>query len=83
MNATMTSPFSTAIPDRAIKPTAAEIENGMPRNSSANTPPVSARGTPEKMAAASLIDRTAITNNPKMRHRVSGTTTAKRFAANP
>ena len=36
----ITSPLSTATPDSAIKPTAAEIENGMPRSHSARTPPV-------------------------------------------
>ena len=39
MKDTITTPFSTATPDSAMKPTAAEIENGMPRRSSAATPP--------------------------------------------
>ena len=42
MNATMTRPFNTAMPDRAMKPTAAEIDSGMPRSHSDSTPPVSA-----------------------------------------
>ena len=32
----MTSPFSTATPDSAMNPTAAETENGMPRSHSAS-----------------------------------------------
>ena len=36
MKVTITSPFSTATPDRAMNPTAAEIENGMPRSHSAS-----------------------------------------------
>jgi hypothetical protein len=35
-----------------MKPTAAEIENGMPRAASARTPPVAAKGTFRKMIAA-------------------------------
>jgi hypothetical protein len=35
---TITSPFSTATPDRAMKPTAAEIENGRPHSQSAMLP---------------------------------------------
>ena len=48
MNVTITSPFSTATPESAMKPTAAEIENGMSRSHSATMPPVSASGTPVK-----------------------------------
>ena len=40
-----TRPLSTATPKSAMKPTAAEIENGSPRRISANTPPVAAIGT--------------------------------------
>ena len=36
-------PFSTAIPDNAIKPIAAEIDNGISRSNKAKTPPVSAK----------------------------------------
>lgn len=43
---TMTGPLSTAMPDRAMNPTAAEIENGAPRRNTACTPPTSASGTP-------------------------------------
>ena len=49
----ITRPFSTATPDSAMKPTAAEIENGMPRSHSAAMPPVSASGTALKTSSAS------------------------------
>ena len=38
MKVTITRPFRTAMPDRAMKPTAAEMENGMPRNARAAMP---------------------------------------------
>ena len=47
----ITRPFSTATPDSAMKPTPAEIENGMPRSHSATMPPVSASGTPLKTSS--------------------------------
>ena len=56
---TMTRPLSTAIPDSAMKPTAAEIEKSMPRTNSSNTPPTSANGTPVKTIAASRTDPNA------------------------
>ena len=37
---------ATATPESVMKPTAAEIENGIPRSHSSNMPPVSANGTP-------------------------------------
>ena len=40
-----TTPLSTATPKRAMNPTPAEIENGIPRSASATMPPVAARGT--------------------------------------
>ncbi len=46
MNEMITSPFSTATPDKAMKPTPALIESGMSRSTSAATPPVRASGTP-------------------------------------
>ena len=43
---------STATPESAMKPTPAEIENGIPRSQSAATPPTAAKGTPEKTRSA-------------------------------
>ncbi len=36
MKVSITSPFRTATPESAMNPTAAEIENGMPRSQSAS-----------------------------------------------
>ena len=52
MNVTSTRPFKTATPESAMKPTAAEIENGIPRSQSAATPPINASGTPVKTTSA-------------------------------
>ncbi len=57
MKLSITTPLSTATPERAMNPTPADIDSGMPRIRSAATPPVSASGTPEKTIAASLPDR--------------------------
>ena len=56
---TMTRPLSTAIPKRAMKPTAAEIEKSIPRTSRARTPPTRASGTPVKTMAASRTEPSA------------------------
>src|SRR3546814_2179598 len=60
MKVSITTPFSTATPDSAMKPTPAEIDIGMPLSSSASTPPVSASGTPEKTIAASFAERNSV-----------------------
>jgi hypothetical protein len=44
-----------------MKPTAAEIENGMPRAASARMPPVAAKGTFRKMIAAGWPRRSSCT----------------------
>ena len=49
-----TTPFSTATPKSAMKPTPAEIENGRPRRASAKTPPMAANGTFRKMSSGGL-----------------------------
>ena len=81
MKLTMTSPLSTATPDRAINPTPAEIEKGISRSHKARTPPVSARGTPLKITSASRRDPKASTNKPSIRASVTGTTIIKRLEA--
>ncbi len=55
----MTRPFSTATPESAIKPTAAETDIGMPRNHSAATPPESASGTAVNTSSASRTEPSA------------------------
>ena len=46
---------STATPERAMKPMAAEIENGMSRSQRANTPPTQPKGTPLKTRSVSTM----------------------------
>lgn len=48
----ITSPLRTATPDNAMNPTAAEIENGRPRDQSAAIRLIPARGTPVNTTAA-------------------------------
>ena len=50
MRETSTRPFRTATPNKAMKPTAAEIEKGRSRTVSARTPPTKANGTPVTVA---------------------------------
>ena len=78
MNDNITNPLSTAIPDNAIKPTPADIESGISRNHSANTPPVSASGTPVNIINASRNEPNTTTNNTKITNKVAGTTNDKR-----
>ncbi len=81
MKAIITRPLSTATPESAMKPTAEEIDSGMPRSASATTPPVSAKGTPLKTMAASFADPNATNRSAKMIPSVTGTTTARRWLA--
>ena len=81
INETSTNPFRIAIPDNAIKPTAADIEKGMPRRYRAKIPPVSANGTPEKIMSESFIEPSAKNKSKKIRTSVTGTTMLKRSDA--
>ncbi|CZH23989.1 Uncharacterised protein [Legionella pneumophila] len=77
----MTRPFNTATPDKAINPTPAEIDKGMPRNHKAKTPPVNAKGIPVNTKRASLTLPKLINSNRKMPNKVIGTTICKRWEA--
>ena len=55
-NETNTKPFNTATPNKAINPTAAEIDNGIPLNHKKMTPPVRANGIPVNTRAEFLIE---------------------------
>ena len=46
-------PFKTATPERATKPTAAEMEKGIPRIHTEVKPPVNAKGMPLNTRSAS------------------------------
>jgi hypothetical protein len=77
----MTRPLSTATPERAIKPTPAEIERGIFRSQSATIPPVKAKGTPVKTSRPSLKLPKVLYRKRKMSSRAIGTTMVRRFAA--
>ncbi len=81
MNDSITSPFSTATPDSAINPTAAEIDSGMPRSQSASTPPVSANGMPVKTSRPSRRLPNMTNSSAKTSSSASGTTMPSRCVA--
>lgn len=81
MKAMMTSPLSTATPDSAIKPTPALMDNGIPRRSSAATPPVNASGTPENTSAASAADPMPMNSSRNTSSNATGTTIVSRLVA--
>ena len=81
MKVNITSPLSTATPDSAMKPTAAETENGMPRSQSATIPPDSASGTALKTSSASRAEPSAANRIRKIIAKQAGTTMARRCRA--
>ena len=82
MNAIITTPFSTATPDSAMKPTPAEIEKrDVAQPQRRDTPPVSASGTPLKTIAASRAEPNAMNSRPKMISSAAGTTICRRLLA--
>ena len=64
-----------------MKPTPAEMENGMPRSASAKTPPVAANGTLRKMSAAGRSEPNVKYEHGEDEASASGTTTASRRLA--
>ena len=81
MYVSITNPFSTATPDSAMKPTAAETENGMPRNQSATMPPDSASGTALKTSSASRPEPSAANRIKNIIAKHAGTTMVSRCRA--
>ena len=77
----MTNPLRTAIPERAINPTPAEIDSGIPRIVKAKIPPVNANGIPEKTNKASRTVPRLIKSRIKIPNSVTGTTKRKRLEA--
>src|SRR2546425_7682138 len=65
--------MSTAWPNSAMKPMAADTLNGMPVSKSAKIPPISANGTFIRMSSASLTDLKASNNSRKIRNTLAGT----------
>src|SRR5260370_41380656 len=76
-----TSPFRTATPETAMKPTAAETENGIPRSAMAKTPPAIARGTAVKTVKANGMLPSATYRAPAIKTRQIGTTSCSRRTA--
>ena len=81
MNAIITSPLSTATPDKAIKPTPAEIDSGISRSHSATTPPVRAKGIPVNTNKPSLRLLNIKNSKVMISSKATGTTICKRLAA--
>ena len=81
MKVSITSPLSTATPDSAMKPTAAETENGMPRSQSATMPPDSASGTALNTSSASRAEPSAANRIRKIITKQAGTTIVRRCRA--
>jgi hypothetical protein len=81
MKLSITRPLRTAIPERAMNPTAAETENGMPRSHSATAPPVSASGAALNTSSASRPEPSAPPSNRNMSAKHPETTTIRRWRA--
>lgn len=81
MKAIITRPLSTATPDKAIKPTPAEIDNGISRSHSAMIPPVSAKGMPVNTSRPSLRLLNIMNSKPNTSSNATGTTMRKRSEA--
>ncbi len=76
-----TMPLSTAIPNRAIKPTPAEILKGIPRIHNSITPPTTDKGTAENTKAASRMELNAKCRKINMSKSDTGTASFKRLVA--
>ena len=68
-----TIPFNTATPNKAIKPTPAEILKGIPLSNKANTPPIADMGMAVKISAACFTDRKVKYSIPKINSNAAGT----------
>ncbi len=77
----MTRPLSTATPDSAMKPTAAEMDSGMSRSHSARMPPVSANGMPVKTTSPSRTLPNMANSSTKTMSSATGTTICRRRVA--
>ena len=75
------TPFCTAIPNKAIKPTAADTLRLIPVANKIKIPPIIAKGTFIKISRAFLIDINAQNSKTKINPKLIGTITAKRFIA--
>ena len=78
MKVTSTTPLSTATPKSAMKPTPAEMLNGIPRTHKARMPPVTAKGIPVKTISACLSELKVVKSSRKISAKVIGTTIISR-----
>ena len=78
---TNTKPLSTAMPNRAIKPTDAGTERYSPESHSEIIPPIMANGTFVRMSNDCRIERSVANRTRKMSPSAIGTTTLSRAAA--
>ena len=78
---TITRPFKTAMPSRAIKPTDAGTERYSPEAQRVRIPPTSANGTLARMRADWRIDLSVANSTRNIRPSAIGTTTESLAAA--
>jgi hypothetical protein len=74
MKETITKPFNTAIPERAIKPMAAEIDKGIPLIHKEKNPLVKAKGIPVKTSSEFFMLSRAANSMRNISKRAMGTT---------
>ena len=74
-------PLSTATPKRAIKPTPAEMLNGIPRSHKAATPPMAESGMAVKIRTDCRSEPNVKNSSTKMSSRATGTAMLKRSVA--
>jgi len=75
-SAISTMPLSTATPNRAIKPTPAEMEKFIPLNHNANTPPIADIGTAEKIRKVCTTELNVKNSSTKISSNATGTAIA-------
>ena len=68
-------PFNTATPNKAIKPTPAEMLKGIPLNHKANTPPIALMGIAVKMSREYFIEPKVKNSNNRINAKATGTAT--------
>ena len=76
-----TIPLSTAIPNKAMNPTPAEILKGIPRIHNATIPPTTDKGTAVKISMVSFRDLNAKWRKIKIIASAMGTANTKRLVA--
>ena len=79
--ASRTMPLRTATPKSAMKPTPAEMLNGIPRSTSAAIPPMEASGTAEKISSACVVLENVRYRRNKISSIATGTATERRRVA--